>query len=125
MNIAVVGASNNPEKYGNQIVRHLVDDGHTVFPVNLRDAIILGIPAYKTVGEIAQPIDIIDIVVPPAATLDILKQLLTLDKPNVWVQPGAESEEVIKFLNDHSKEFGQITYNLCIMTSLDRVYTVT
>ena len=31
---AVVGATDNPEKYGNQIVKDLKKRGYTVFPVN-------------------------------------------------------------------------------------------
>ncbi len=46
MNIAVVGASNNPQKYGNEIVQHLVREGHTVFPVNPKVKTFLGIPCY-------------------------------------------------------------------------------
>ena len=34
--IAVVGASNDPEKYGNIIVRNLAAKGYTVLPVNPR-----------------------------------------------------------------------------------------
>ncbi len=122
MKIAVVGASNNPEKYGNRIVRHLLNDGHTVFPVNLREKIIFGLPAYARVADIESPIDIVDIVLPPEKTLAVLKQLRRVNKFDVWIQPGAESDEVIGFLQANAKDFGRATYNMCIMTSLDRIY---
>ena len=122
MNIAVVGASNNPEKYGNRIVRHLVSEGHTVFPVNPKEKTILGLPCYHKIADIESTIDVVDIVVPPEITMKVLRHARTLDKVNIWIQPGAESRDVISYLERHSKEFGIITYNQCIMTSLDRVY---
>lgn len=120
MRIAVVGASNNPEKYGYRIVRHLLDEGHVVFPVNLREKVILGQPAYKHIKEIGQAVDIVDVVTPPIQTIKVVHQIQKY-MPGVWIwiQPGAESEEVIQHLEKHSKDFGKITYNACIMTSLE------
>lgn len=122
MNIAVVGASNNAEKYGNIIVRHLLQEGHTVFPVNPKEQAIAGVPCYRKVGDITANIDIVDIVVPPEVTLKVLRHIRNVGRLNVWVQPGAESDAVIDYLERHSNDFGIITYNQCIMTSLDRVY---
>src|SRR3989344_328414 len=122
MNIAVVGASNNPDKYGYTIVRHLLADGHTVYPVNPKEKIILGSPCYRKVGDIESNVDIVDIVVPPKITLKVLRHVRSLGRMNVWIQPGAESRDVISYLERHSDDFGIITYNQCIMTSLDRVY---
>lgn len=121
MNIAVVGASNNPEKYGYRIVRHLLEEGHTVFPVNLKEKIILGQPAFKHIKDIYQAVDIIDVVVPPKETVKIIHQAQKyMPGVHIWLQPGAESVEAIQHLQTHSRDFGLITYNQCIMTSLDR-----
>lgn len=122
MNIAVVGASNNSEKYGFRILRHLSEEKHTVFPVNTHEATIQGLPVYKTVADIEQSIDIIDFVVPPAATLAVLQQVAKKGKYNVWIQPGAESPEVIAFLEKHKDDFNMVVYNDCIMTSLTRYF---
>jgi len=119
MKIAVVGASNNAEKYGNQIARHLMADGHSVVPVNLHEKTILGQPVFKKVSDISGAVDIVDIVVPPEQTLKILDEVAQLKGVNIWIQPGAESDEVIKFLDEHSSDFGKIVYNHCIMTSLE------
>ncbi len=122
MKIVVVGASNNVEKYGNRIVRHLLGEGHDVIPVNPREGSILGRLVYKKVADIPGKIDIVDIVVPPDATLKILKELRALHGLNVWIQPGAESDSVIAYLGKHSRDFGKVIYNQCIMTSLEREY---
>ena len=44
--IAVLGASNNPEKYGNVIVRDLDRKGYTVLPINPKEPEIAGLTAY-------------------------------------------------------------------------------
>ena len=41
--IAVAGASSNPEKYGNKIVRNLLGKGYTVLPLNPREETIEGL----------------------------------------------------------------------------------
>ena len=45
--IAVVGASNDPSKYGNIIVKNLMAHGYDVVPVNPKEATIAGLPAYR------------------------------------------------------------------------------
>ncbi|MBI4128971.1 MAG: CoA-binding protein [Parcubacteria group bacterium] len=123
MNIVVVGASNNPKKYGHKIVRNLVEDGHTVYPVNPKERAILGLPTYRKVGDIERSIDIVNIVVPPEATLHVLRHIRSLGgRTNVWLQPGASSPEVLRYLEKHSGDFGIVTYDQCIETSLDRLY---
>lgn len=122
MDIAVVGASNNPEKYGYRVVRHLLAEGHRVFPVNLREKIILGQPTFASLADIDHAIDIVDIVVPPATTLKILEQARELGLRDVWIQPGAEDDAVVDYLNRYRTDFGRVIYNSCIMTSLDRFY---
>ena|SRR3989338_2898871 len=122
MNIAVVGASNNAQKYGYRIVKHLIEEGHTIFPVNLKEKTILGLPVFKHLRDIDRKIDIVDVVVPPAATLKIIHEARLLGyKIHLWIQPGAESDRIIRHLNKHSKDFASVTHSMCIMTSLDRV----
>jgi predicted CoA-binding protein len=122
MNIALVGASNNPEKFGNRILLHLVREGHMVFPVNPKEKTILGIPCYRKVKDIPSPIDIVDIVVPPKITLKVLRHLNTLGGLDIWIQPGAGSPDVLAYLERHGRDFGKVTYEECIMTSLEHVY---
>jgi len=66
--IAVVGASNNPSKYGNVIVRNLASKGYTVLPVNLREREIAGIPAFPNLSAVAASLKKKDVVTPPAVT---------------------------------------------------------
>ena len=114
VSIAVVGATDNSSKYGHVIYRDLKQKGFTVYPVNPQRTSVDGDPAFPNVGDIPSKPTIVNFVVPPSTTLKILQQCLDLDLMNVWVQPGAESPEVIAFLQQNS--FNYIA-NACIMVA--------
>ena len=94
--IAVVGASNNPSKYGNIIVKNLLAHGYEVFPVNTREATIAGIPAYRTLADVPKPVHIVDVVTPPAVTLGILEDAEAANLDLVWLQDGSFDAEVLE-----------------------------
>jgi predicted CoA-binding protein len=71
---AVVGATDNPGKYGNQIVKNLKSRGYEVYPVNPRLEKVEGIKCYNKLDDIPVRVDVVDFVVPPAATESILKE---------------------------------------------------
>ena len=47
--IAIVGASNDPKKYGNKILLDLISKGHNVAPINNKEDYIAGIKSYESV----------------------------------------------------------------------------
>jgi hypothetical protein len=114
VSIAVVGATDDSSKYGHVIYRDLKQKGFTVYPVNPQRTSVDGDPAFPNVGDIPPKPAIVNFVVPPSTTLKILQQCLDLDLMNVWVQPGAESPEVIAFLQQNS--FNYIA-DACIMVA--------
>ncbi len=114
VSIAVIGATDNSSKYGHVIYRDLKRKGFTVYPVNPQRTSVDGDPAFPNVGDIPGKPTIVNFVVPPSTTLKILQQCLDLDLMNVWVQPGAESPEVVAFLQQNS--FNYIA-NACIMVA--------
>jgi hypothetical protein len=94
--IAVVGASNNPSKYGNIIVKNLMAHGYTVFPVNPREATIAGLPAYRSLSDVPKPVHIVDVVTPPAVTRQVLKDAAAASIDLVWLQDGTFDHTVIE-----------------------------
>ena len=110
--VAVVGATDNPSKYGSIIYRDLKRKGYSVFPVNPNRSTVDGDRAYNQLQDLAQKPSIVNIVVPPEVTLEILDQCLVLGLMNVWLQPGAESPETLGFLQQHSFNY---LANACIM----------
>ena len=93
--IAVVGASNDPEKYGNIIVRYLAAKGYTVLPVNPRQPEIAGIPAFPNLSAVPGPVHIVNVVTPPGVTMKILEEVSRLGLPAVWLQDGSYDEAVL------------------------------
>ncbi len=114
LSIAVVGATDNSSKYGHVIYRDLKHKGFTVYPVNPQRTSVDGDPAFPNVGDIPGKPTIVNFVVPPSTTLIVLQQCLDLDLMNAWVQPGAESPEVIAFLQQNSFNY---MANACIMVA--------
>ena len=110
--VAVVGATDNPNKYGSVIYRDLKAKGYRVYPVNPNRATVDGDLAYDDLGELPETPDIVNIVVPPARTLEVLDRAAELGIENIWVQPGAEDNAVMERLRT-----GGFNYlaNACIM----------
>jgi hypothetical protein len=96
--IAVVGANNNPSKYGNRIYRDLKSKGFTVFAVNPYRDEVDGDPCWRSVTDLPQQPTIIDFVIPPARTLETLRECLALGYTHVWIQPGADDQAVLEYL---------------------------
>ena len=103
--IALVGASNDPTKYGNKILLDLVSKGYNVAPVNTKEDTIAGIKSYKNVLDLKESPSIINFVVPPSIGFQVTKELVENKFDNFWYQPGAESEKISYFLNENNKNF--------------------
>ena len=103
--IALVGASNDPRKYGNKILLDLLDKGHKVIPVNNKEEKIEGIKSYKSVDLIESKPSIINFVIPPNEGIKTTLDLVQKGYDNFWYQPGAESTEISTFLHSQEKNF--------------------
>jgi predicted CoA-binding protein len=110
--VAVVGASDDPDKYGAVVYRDLKAKGFTVFAVNPNRDEVDGDPSYPSLAALPEKPTIVDFVVPPPVTLGVLHACLDLGLTNVWIQPGAESPAVLAFVQEH--EFNYMA-NACIM----------
>lgn len=110
--VAVVGATDNPRKFGNQIYLDLKAKGLRVQAVNATRDTVDGDPAYATLADLPERPDMINFVVPPTRTLRVLELANELGMKTVWVQPGAESADVVRYLEDHGFEY---VVNDCIM----------
>jgi len=111
--IALIGASNNKNKYGNRIYRDLRSKGYHVVPINPKEELIEGDKAYRTIEEIETLPDIANFVVPPPIAMKIAQHITDLGIKHLWFQPGSESDE----LEDWLKNTDGIKYliNSCIM----------
>jgi uncharacterized protein len=94
--VAVVGASNNRDKYGNKAVRAYIRQGYTVYPVNLHEETIEGLTVYPSLGDLPSKPDRVAFYIPPDAGLDMLPEVVRLEPDEFFINPGAESDELIE-----------------------------
>jgi predicted CoA-binding protein len=103
--IALVGASNDRNKYGNKILLDLLSKNYNVVPINQKEDTIAGLKAYTKVQDLPSRPSIINFVVPPEVGLDITKELVEEGYDHFWYQPGAESEDLTNLLTQKNKDF--------------------
>lgn len=94
--VALVGATDREEKYGNIILKFLQRYGHyDIYPVNpnLKLNELLGLKVYRNLAEVPVKLDLIVAVVPAKVTNEVLSQAIELGVANFWCQPGASNNE--------------------------------
>ena len=91
--IAVVGASSNPERPSNGIMRKLKSVGYRVIPVNPNETEVLGERAYPSLLDIHEPIDIVDVFRRPEYTPAIADDAVKVGAKALWLQSGVSNED--------------------------------
>ena len=93
--IAVIGASNDRHKFGNRAVRAYHQQGYTVVPINPHEREVEGLKAYASVLDVPGPIDMASFYVHPEVGERVIDEVARKQIPEVWLNPGAESEALI------------------------------
>ncbi|MCR9061045.1 MAG: CoA-binding protein, partial [Rhodobacteraceae bacterium] len=100
--VAIVGASKDPSKRGNQAIRKLRADGYEgrIFPINPKETEILGIGAYPSILAVRERIDVVLICTPAKTLPSILEQCGQKNVPGAVIlaagfsEIGAEGEAI-------------------------------
>ena len=93
--VAIIGASNDPRKYGNKAVRAYLQQGYTVYPVNLNEERIEGLPTLRSIHDVPARPQLVSVYLPPALTLRVLPDIAAKGCDELWLNPGTESEAVL------------------------------
>ena len=114
-NIAVIGLSDNPERYSHIVASYLMHVGYIVIPVNPNIRSVLGSISYPSLPAVPPEIriDIVDIFRKPEHVPEIAVQAVQrIPHPVIWMQEGITSPEGRRIA-----ESGGITVieNACIM----------
>ena len=111
--IALIGASNNSSKFGNQIYLDLRNKGYHIVPINPNENKIEGDKAYASIDMMDSLPDIVNFVVPPQIAIKVAQKAIDLGITHLWFQPGSESDELEEILRENHN----IKYliNSCIM----------
>ncbi len=92
--VAVVGASNSPQKFGHLIVKNIIDGGFKgkVYPVNPKAGDILGLQSYPSVSAIPDDLDLVITVVPFESILDVVAECREKNIKNMAITTGGFEE---------------------------------
>ena len=93
--VAIVGASSDRNKFGNKALRAFKAEGYTVVPVNPNESEVEGLKTYASVVDVPQAIDMATVYVPPEIGITLLADFERKKIPEIWVNPGAESDELL------------------------------
>lgn len=104
MNVAGVGASNNPDRYSHQAVRLLLDKGHNPYPVHPGLDTVAGLAAYKAVSEIPTKIDTVTIYLAARNQGQLADDILKSKTTRVIFNPGTENPALAMRLREAGLE---------------------
>lgn len=104
MNVAVVGASNNPDRYSHQAVRLLLEKGHSPYPVHPSLDTVAGFAVYKKIREIPTEIDTVTVYLGARNQGTLAEDILKSGTKRVIFNPGAENPELAARLREAGVE---------------------
>lgn len=91
----VAGASKNPDKYGNKVVRCYLQNKRKVVPINPVEKEIEGLACVQSVTELPGEVKSLSIITPPQVTEQVVAQAIAKGLKHLWMQPGAQSASAI------------------------------
>ena len=111
--IALVGYSSHPKKFGHEVYKTLTEKGYAVFPVNPAGGSTPGGDiVYRDVASVPSEVDTFLIATKPEVTEKVLEQLEQRWPQHLWIQQMSGSKEVKEKLDGQP---GNIIYNRCIL----------
>ncbi|MGW6532334.1 acetate--CoA ligase family protein [Streptomyces venezuelae] len=107
--VAVIGASNEPGKIGNSVMRNLIDGGFSgeIHPVNPRADDILGRKAYKSVTDVPGEVDVAVFAIPAKFVASALEEVGRKGVPNAVLIPSGFAETGEHALQDEIVAMGE------------------
>jgi len=93
--IALVGASDRPDRPSYRVMKVLQDHGYRVIPVNpqITGEHVHGEYIWRELSQIGEPIDMVDIFRRPEAAGEAVDEAIKVGAKAVWMQLGVINEE--------------------------------
>lgn len=94
-NIAMIGASDRPDRPSYGVMKYLQSQGYRVFPVNpqITGEHIHGEYVWRELSQIGEPIDLVDIFRRPIAAGEAVDEAIAAGAKAVWLQLGVINDE--------------------------------
>ena len=86
--IAIVGASDKPERDSFKVMQFLIERGYKIFPINpnLQNKIILNQKCLSSLNMVDKKIDMVDIFRQKDAVMEITKEAIDIGAKVLWTQ---------------------------------------
>lgn len=110
---AVIGANQNPEKFGWKIYKRLKDKGYEVYPLNPAYETIDGDICYKSLSSMPRVPEVINMVVAPERGKPYIEEAAKLGIKYIWFQPGTFDKEIFVLV----KELGMEALQACVLVA--------
>jgi predicted CoA-binding protein len=91
--IAMIGASRDPGRPSHGVMRYLLAHGYRVIPVRPDGEEVLGVPCVRTLAEIDEPIDMVDVFRRPEFCAAHAREAVEAGARSLWLQLGIVSPE--------------------------------
>jgi uncharacterized protein len=91
--IAVVGLSGKRSRPSYGVSEYMQQNGYRIIPVNPEEKEILGQKCYKSLEEIPEHVDIVNVFRRPEFVPDVVESAIKIGAPAVWLQEGIIHDE--------------------------------
>ena len=104
--IAIVGASPRPNRPSHGVMCYLLSQGYRCIPVRPGDCDeVLGVPCVRSLGDIDEPIDLVDVFRRPEFCADVAREAVTAGAGALWLQLGIVSPEARQIAGDAGLDY--------------------
>jgi predicted CoA-binding protein len=109
--IAVVGASRDPRKAAGSVPAQMQRHGWRLIPVNPYADRIRGEVCYRTLDEIPEPVDLVNVFRPSDQATAVVRDAIRIGAKAVWLQQGITSPEGRRLATEAGLDYVE---DLCI-----------
>ena len=94
--VAVVGASDRPDRDSFHIVQFLVERGYAVIPINPKYKRVAGLTCLDSLDDLPEPADIVDVFRRSDAVDEVVDQAIRNRAKALWFQEGVVNNDAAR-----------------------------
>jgi predicted CoA-binding protein len=118
--IAVVGASRSPEKAAGSVPLAMQAHGFRIIPVNPYADELFGERVHRSLADIPEHVDIVDVFRPAAEAASVARQAVAIGAGAVWLQQDIVSEEARRVAEEAGAGYVE-DFCIAVARALNRV----